>query len=138
MVTLEDVSKVYRTHEGELRALDGVSAEVGEGEFVAVRGPSGCGKSTLLMLVAGLSRPSSGRVTFDGDDLYALPGGRRAAIRADKIGFVFQLFHLVPYLSVWENVLVPTLAGAKAGRADAEAALERLGMTERLSHRPAE
>ena len=138
MISLQDVSKVYKTREGEVRALDAVSAHVGEGEFVAVRGASGCGKSTFLITVAGMARPTEGTVLFDGDDLYSLPVGRRAAIRAQKVGFVFQMFHLVPYLTVRENVLVPTLAGAKAGNVEAEAALERLGMADRLSHRPGE
>lgn len=138
MISLQDVSKVYNTREGEVRALDRVTADIAQGEFVAVRGPSGCGKSTFLITVAGMSRPTQGTVRFDGDDLYSLPVNRRAAIRAEKVGFVFQMFHLVPYLTVRENVLVPTLAGAQAGNAEAEAALERLGMADRLSHRPAE
>ena len=138
MVELQDVSKVYRKHDGEVRALDAVTARVEPGEFVAVRGPSGCGKSTLLMAVAGMARPSSGRVLLDGDDLYALSPRRRAAIRAQKVGFVFQMFHLIPYLSVWENILSPLLAGAGGTPDGARAIAERLGLSDRLSHRSSE
>lgn len=138
MIVLEKVSKVYRTRDGEVRALDEVSLTVEQGRFVTVRGPSGCGKSTVLMAAAGMARPTSGRVLLDGEDMYSLPPRRRAAIRADKIGFVFQMFHLVPYLSAWENVLVPTLAGTGSDRDAARQMVERLGLTDRLKHRPAE
>ncbi len=138
MIAIENVSKVYRTRDGEVRALDDVSLTVDPGQFVTVRGPSGCGKSTVLMAVAGMARPTSGRVLLDSEDLYRLPPRRRAAIRADKIGFVFQMFHLVPYLSAWENVLLPTLAGARPEGDAARQMVERLGLTDRLGHRPAE
>lgn len=138
MISLDAVTKSYSTRQGDVKALDALSVEIAEGEFVAVRGPSGCGKSTLLMVAAGLSRPTEGRVSLDGDDLYALGTGARAAVRAEKIGFVFQMFHLIPYLNVCENVLVPTMAGAQRGEAEAKAALEGLGMADRLSHRPSE
>lgn len=138
MIALENVSKVYRTRDGEVRALDDVSLTVEPGQFVTVRGPSGCGKSTVLMTVAGMARPTSGRAVLDGEDLYALPPRRRAAIRADKIGFVFQMFYLVPYLSAWENVLLPALAGAAPERDAAREMVERLGLADRLGHRPAE
>ncbi|MBM3501914.1 MAG: ABC transporter ATP-binding protein, partial [Armatimonadetes bacterium] len=138
MLELRGVSKIYRAGEGEIRALDGVSVRVEAGEFVAVRGPSGCGKSTLLMAAAGMARPSAGRVLLDGEDLYALSPRRRAAVRAAKVGFVFQMFHLIPYLSVWENILSPLVAGARGTRDDARAIAERVGLTERLGHRPSE
>jgi ABC-type lipoprotein export system ATPase subunit len=85
-----------------------------------------------------MARPTSGRVILDGEDLYALSPRRRAAIRARKVGFVFQMFHLVPYLSVWENILSPRLAGSRATDSEARIVAERVGLTERLSHRPAE
>ncbi len=138
MIELQDVSKVYRKAGAEVRALDAVTASVEPGEFVAVRGPSGCGKSTLLMAVAGMARPSSGRVMLDGQDLYALSPRRRAAVRAQKVGFVFQMFHLIPYLSVWENILAPLLAGARGTAEEARHIAERLGLADRLRHRPAE
>jgi putative ABC transport system ATP-binding protein len=138
MIELRGVSKVYRRGGEEVRALDGVSATVAAGEFVAVRGPSGCGKSTLLMAAAGMARPSAGQVLLDGEDLYALSPSRRAAVRAEKAGFVFQMFHLVPYLSVWENILAPRLAGAHGTPEDAREIAERLGLAGRLRHRPSE
>jgi putative ABC transport system ATP-binding protein len=138
MIELQNVSKVYQGANGEVRALDDVSLSVEKGEFTSVRGPSGCGKSTLLLTVGGMVRPSEGRVLLDGEDIYALSPSRRARIRAEKIGFVFQMFHLVPYLSALENVLVPTLAGAAAGRDEALESLERLQLSHRLHHRPAE
>ena len=138
MIVLEGVSKVYRGAEGEVRALDDVSLRVAPGDFVAVRGPSGCGKSTLLLTVGGMVRPSTGTVSLDGRDLYALSRTERARLRAERIGFVFQMFHLVPYLSALDNVLVPALAGMPRDRAAAAAVLERLGMGERMTHRPPE
>jgi len=137
MIALENVRKVYRTKRGE--ALDGVSFSVAAGEFLTVRGPSGCGKSTLLLTIGGMVRPTQGTVTVDGKDVYALSAAQRAAFRADNIGFVFQMFHLVPYLTVLENVLLPTAAGGgSAGEAEALALLERFRMTDRAHHKPAE
>jgi putative ABC transport system ATP-binding protein len=121
-----------------VRALDGVSIEVGAGEFVAVRGASGSGKSTLLLAIGGMIRPSAGVVELEGRDLYAMSGRQRARIRAERVGFVFQMFHLVPYLTALENVLINTLAGAAVTRADAVSALEDLEMGDRLTHRPSQ
>jgi ABC-type lipoprotein export system ATPase subunit len=138
MIALDSVSKVYRGADGEVRALDEVSFRVARGEFVAVRGPSGCGKSTLLLTVGGMVRPTGGTVAIDGRDLYSLARAERARLRAERIGFVFQLFHLLPYLSALDNVLVPAVAGMPPDRDEAIAVLERLHMGERLHHRPAE
>jgi ABC-type lipoprotein export system ATPase subunit len=138
MIALEEVEKVYRSPDGPVRALDHVNLSVGRGEFVAVRGPSGCGKSTLLLTAGGMVRPTAGCALLDGEDLYAMSARRRAAIRAARIGFVFQMFHLVPYLDVLENVLAPTLAGSRAGRREALGLLDRLQLAHRVSHRPAQ
>jgi len=138
MIHLENVSKVYHQAGREVRALDQVNLSVAASEFVAVRGPSGCGKSTLLLTVGGMIRPTEGRVLVDGQDLYALSARQRAELRAEKIGFVFQMFHLLPYLNVLENVLAPTFAGARVSRQQALDLLDRLQLTERLTHRPAE
>jgi len=138
MIELENVSKVYQGANGEVRALDDVSLSVEKGKFVAVRGPSGCGKSTLLLTVGAMVRPTEGRVLLDGEDVYGMSVSQRARLRAGKIGFVFQMFHLVPYLDALENVLVPTLAGARGGRPEALELLERLQLSHRLHHRPAE
>ena len=117
MIRLDEVSKHYGSGDDQVRALDGVSIEVGAGEFVAVRGASGSGKSTLLLAIGGMIRPSAGLVELEGRDLYAMSGRERARIRAERIGFVFQMFHLVPYLSALENLLINTLAGAAVTRA---------------------
>lgn len=137
MIQLEDVSKVYKTPEGEVRALDGVSLAVKEGQYVAVRGPSGCGKSTLLTIVGTLGTPTSGRVTIAGSDVGAMSTSARARFRASQIGFVFQTFHLLPYLTVLENVVA---AAAPDRVADAKTRageiLEKFQMAHRLGHRP--
>ncbi len=140
MIHLESISKVYSDRRrGDVRALDDVSLAVSEAEFVAIKGPSGSGKSTLLMAVGGMNRPSAGRAVVDGVDLYGMSSQERAQFRADKIGFVFQMFHLVPYLNVIENVLLPTVNDrSKASRDGALALLERFGMSGRLHHKPAE
>ena len=114
MLVLEDLTKTYRTRTGQVTALDGVSLRLEKGEFVAVCGASGSGKTTLLMMVAAMLRPSGGTVRFDDRDLYAMSIPERARFRARNIGFVFQMFHLVPYLNVLENVVIA--AGALGGR----------------------
>ena len=139
MLILQDLAKTYRTRAGEVKALDGLSLRIDQGEFIAVCGPSGSGKTTLLMMIAAMLRPSRGAVRFEDRDVYQMTGSARAKFRARNIGFVFQMFHLVPYLSVLENVLV---AGAVARRGDAKARatelLQRLGLGHRIGHRPSE
>jgi ABC-type lipoprotein export system ATPase subunit len=138
MVELENVSKVYGNGPERVAALDRVSLSVTPGEFVAVRGPSGSGKTTLLLIVGGMIRPTEGRTLLDGHDLGAWSAARRASLRAARIGFVFQMYHLLPYLDVLENVLTPVLAGAHVTRPEALGLLERLGLATRIHHRPAE
>lgn len=137
MIQLEKVSKIYWTSQGPLHALCEVDLHVGRGEFVAVCGPSGCGKSTLLTLIGGLGTPSAGRVLVDGQDVGAMPPHQRAAFRARRIGFVFQMFHLLPYLNVLENVLVAVPFGQRAAARDrADALLRRFQLSDRIHHRP--
>ena len=140
MIQLEQVTKVYRTADGSaVRALREANLEVERGRFVAVRGPSGCGKSTLLTIVGGLGMPTSGRVVVGGEDLVAMSAAARARFRAARIGFVFQTFHLLPYLTVIENVVTAVAAGEEAaGRRRASEILERFELAHRLRHRPGE
>jgi putative ABC transport system ATP-binding protein len=139
VIVLDETTKLYETRAGEVRALDGISLEIAEGEFVAVRGPSGSGKTTLLMAVAGMLRPSAGTVRVSEQDVYQLSQRERARFRAKNIGFVFQMFHLVPYLSVLENVLLAAPVGDRASRStDAVELLDQLGLSGRATHRPSE
>lgn len=145
MLELIDVVKEYASPGGGegLKVLGGVSLKVAAGESVAVVGPSGSGKSTLLNIIGGLDRPTSGKVLLDGSDLGTLGDERLAGVRNLKIGFVFQLHHLLPQLTVLENVLVPTLAGkSKSTRKEnavrAESLLERVGLADWIGHRPGE
>ena len=139
MLEVQNITKCYRGPGEEVRALDEVSLRIDAGQFVSVQGPSGCGKSTLLLAGGGLLACDTGEVRIDGVDPYALSPNDRARFRAQKLGFVFQQFHLVPYLSVRDNVLAPTLAigsNDAAGRADE--LIEHFGLTGRRDHRPAE
>ena len=100
-------------------------------------GPSGCGKTTLLLVAGGLLRPENGEVSIDGTDPYSLSGEQRARFRAEQIGFVFQQFHLVPYLNVLDNVMAPALVtGETSARERAGILVERFGLADRLGHRP--
>ena len=139
MVRLERASKVYRTKHGEVKALDGVNLQFKEGEFAVVRGPSGSGKTTLLLSIGGMLRPTDGQVIVNNSDIYTMSERERAAFRAENIGFVFQLFHLVPYLNVVENVLLPAGAGQSwHPQEEAKELLNRLHLTDRMYHKPAE
>jgi ABC-type lipoprotein export system ATPase subunit len=139
MLHAADLANPYAGPRGPVRALDAVSFAVEPGEFVAVRGPSGCGKTTLLLVAGGLLRPDAGRVQIDARDPYALSPEARSRLRADAVGFVFQQFHLVPYLSVLDNVLAPSLASpAPDARDRARQLIERVGLAERADHVPAE
>ena len=109
LISLKHITKSYNTHASHVLAVDDVDVSVDSGEFVAVVGPSGCGKTTLLLVAGGLLSPDSGEVTVDGIAPYSLSSEQRARFRAEHIGFVFQQFHLVPYLNVLDNVLAPAL-----------------------------
>src|SRR5260370_24139864 len=136
LVRLSDTTKVYQG--GMTGALNGVSLTVEEGEFSAVMGPSGSGKSTLLNLIAGLDRPTSGSVTVGGSDLGRMGEAALARFRRDHIGFVFQFFHLLPNLTVLENVLIPAqLRSRTSAEARGRALLEQLGIAEMANRYPA-
>ncbi len=135
---VDQISKSFRGADGAIDALRDVSVAIEAGEFVAVTGASGCGKTTLLLAAGGLQSVDSGTVKVAGVDLYALSADARAAHRAKTIGFVFQQFHLIPYLTVLDNVLAPTLAHPVAGAKDrARELLARFGLEKRARHVPA-
>ncbi len=137
-VKAESLHKRFVTGEGEVRAVDDVSFEVRAGDFVALHGPSGCGKSTLLLMAGGLLSPDEGLVEIAGKNPYQLNAEGRAAFRARHVGFVFQQFHLIPYLNVLDNVLVGEMAGqGKASLSDqARGLLEKFNIGHRLHHVP--
>jgi putative ABC transport system ATP-binding protein len=133
----ENLCKQVSSPEGPLTIVADVSLEIAHGESVAVAGPSGAGKSTLLALLAGLDLPSSGRVLLDGTDLTGLDEDGRARLRAQRVGFVFQSFHLIPALTALENVMLPLeLAGSPDARRAAADTLRRVGLQGRTAHYP--
>ena len=141
MLRMENVSKTYR-HRGRLvKALDGATLHIPGGDFVSVVGPSGSGKSTLLLMLGGMLSPSEGRVLLEASSVYDLRPSERARMRRDKVGFVFQTFNLVPYLSALENVQVPLFLAKVEEQAQKDRAtelLERVGLADRLDHKPGE
>jgi len=141
MLRARNVTKRYVVRGAEVLALNRVSLEVAQGEFLSVVGPSGCGKSTLLLALGGLIRPSAGEIRFEGQPLYDLPPGRSAAIRLRAIGFLFQTFNLMPYLTALENVQVPLyLSGLSRAQQQERAAhlLRKVGLEDRGDHKPCE
>jgi ABC-type lipoprotein export system ATPase subunit len=139
MIVFDGVAKTFQGGGQAVSALSDITFRVPSGEFVTVRGPSGCGKSTLLLIAGGMLHPSQGRVQIADCDPYALSSSQRAAFRAETIGFVFQQFHLLPYLTVLDNVLAPTVARRLPdARRRANELLERFGMQSRATHLPGE
>jgi len=139
MLKIEEVTKTYHTKKADVSAVRAISLAVETGEAVAIRGPSGCGKTTLLLMAGALLRPTSGRVQVAGKDPYELSANERSKFRAEHIGFVFQQFHLVPYLNVLQNVLtanVPTCRPQAEQRA--VALVDQFGLGDRAHHVPAE
>jgi ABC-type lipoprotein export system ATPase subunit len=137
MIRLDGVSKVYRASHGDVRAVDDLSLAIEAGEFVALKGHSGSGKSTLLSLIGGLALPSSGDLQVNGQDLPKLSSAERARFREENIGFVFQMFHLLPYLNVLDNVVLAASNGSRAEcAAYAKELLGKFGMNDRITHRP--
>jgi putative ABC transport system ATP-binding protein len=133
----ENLCKQVSSPEGTLTIVDEVSLDILAGESVAVTGPSGAGKSTLLALLAGLDVPTRGRVLLEGQDLTQLDEDGRARLRAQRVGFVFQSFHLIPALTALENVMLPLeLAGRRDARRAAAETLQRVGLKERTGHYP--
>ena len=141
LIAFRDVSRLYGSGEAEVRALDGVSLSIAEGEFVAIMGPSGSGKSTAMNIIGCLDRPTSGEHLFKGVELGRLGQDERALFRRNYLGFVFQGFNLLPRTSALENVELPMIYRGlpRAERIDrARAALDRVGLTGREDHHPAQ
>src|SRR5512142_2724561 len=141
LIQLEDVTKTYVMGDVEVHALRGVSLSIGRGEFTAIMGASGSGKSTLLNLLGCLDRPSSGRYVLEGRDVAALDDNALSDIRLRHLGFIFQSFNLIPQLTVRENIELPLYYldwDPAESTVRAEATAERVGLADRLHHRPSE
>src|SRR5919107_4882983 len=139
MIELKNVTKIVRSGADDLTILDDVSMEIPDGEFVAVVGASGSGKSTLLGLIAGLDAPTSGTILIDGADITRMSEDDLATLRSEKIGFVFQSFHLIPSLTAFENVLIPMeILGLREAKSRAGQLLEQVDLTARGHHYPTE
>ena len=141
VITLEDIHKHYRMGDNLIRALNGVSLTIHEGDMVSIVGPSGSGKSTLMNMIGCLDRPSSGQVLIEGRDTSFMSDRELSTIRNQSIGFVFQQFNLLPRLSILENVAMPLIyAGVNARKRiqRAKIELEKVGLADRMKHRPTE
>lgn len=139
LITIKDVTKVYNGGEGEVTALGGVTFHVEEGEFVALMGPSGSGKSTLLTMLGAMNPPTSGSVMIDDIDVYSLSSEKRADFRSEYLGFVFQQFQLVPYLTALENVMLPLAITGKSNSEQLELAhtvLHKVGLADKAKRLP--
>jgi len=141
LIEVRDVKKEYLSGADAVQALNGVNVTIESGEFVTIMGQSGSGKSTLLSVLGGMNHPTSGDVEIAGVNLYALPGEELADFRARSLGFVFQSFHLIPYLTAVENVMLPlVIANKKSSQkmAAAREALERVGLGRKLDRLPSQ
>lgn len=139
MISISNLTKTVRSGTEDLTILSDVSLDIPDGQFVALTGASGSGKSTLLGLLAGLDSPSSGSITIDGDEITTMSEDGLASLRSNKIGFIFQSFHLIPSLTAYENVLIPMeIAGARDAHDRAKELLDEVGLTNRGHHYPTE
>jgi len=138
MIETKDLHRSYKLGRKLVEVLHGIDLSISAGEKVFLCGPSGAGKTTLLYTLAGLEHPERGSVRIDGTDLYSMGRRQQAAFRNARIGYVFQNYHLLPELTALENVMVPGLIGGKDREVAAKAALERVGLSERADHLPAE
>ncbi len=139
MIYIENISKIYTKENKTIQALGNISLTLEKGEFLAIHGPSGCGKTTLLLIAGGLLHPDQGRILINSENIYDLSAEKRAVFRAKNIGIVFQQYHLIPYLTVFENIQVPALAQKDSVPENRiHELIELLGLKERLHHTPAE
>jgi len=141
MLKVNKISKIYTKNNNPVKAIDNVSLEISPGDFVSLMGPSGSGKSSLLLMLGGMLKPSLGEVIIDGHSLYDLNPEKLSAFRLEKIGFVFQTFNLIPYLTALQNVQIPLLLKGMSSKQQIEKAtalLEKVGLLDRMHHEPAE
>lgn len=139
LIAMRDITKTYQTNGDQVKALKGVTIDIAKGESVAVMGQSGSGKSTLLSIIGGLNPPSSGSIQIDGIELYSLSQEKRADFRREYLGFVFQQFQLIPYLTALENVMLPlttTRRSARQKREMAKQVLDRVGIAREMNRLP--
>lgn len=140
IIKVNGLSKIYRTEEIKTLALENINLDINEGEFLSIMGPSGCGKSTLLNIIGLLDSPTEGSVMIDGQETSKMNDRQLTRLRNEKLGFVFQSFHLIPSLNVIENVMLPLTyrpgVSDKEARSRARAILERVGLSHRLHHMP--
>jgi lipoprotein-releasing system ATP-binding protein len=142
-LTVKDLHKIYRKGHKEVRAVNGIELEIKNGSSVAIVGPSGAGKSTLLHMLGGLDKPTSGKILLEDTDIYKLPDRERAMMRNERIGFVFQFYHLLPEFTALENVMMPALINPRGIRVTryeirkrATEVLKSVGLEHRLDHLP--
>lgn len=138
MLRAECIGKIYKNGKKDLHVLQGIDFEVAKGEIVAILGPSGAGKSTLLHILGGIDKPTSGNIFLDGSDLYKLSDNKRAWLRNEKIGFIFQFYHLLSEFTALENAAMPALVAGRKAKDAAQRLLEDFGLGKRLRHRPYE
>lgn len=141
MLKVNKISKIYTKSNKQIKAIDNVSLDIPSGDFVSVMGPSGSGKSSLLLMLGGMLTPCQGEVIIDGQSLYELNLDAISALRLEKIGFVFQTFNLIPYLTALQNVQVPLLLKGMSSKQQIEKAtdlLKKVGLSDRIHHEPAE
>jgi putative ABC transport system ATP-binding protein len=138
MIKLENIVKSYPMGKNELKVLQGVNLNIEKGEMVAIMGPSGSGKSTLLNMIGLLDRPTSGSYMLDGKEVANLNSGELSKVRGQKIGFIFQSFNLLPYLSALGNVELGQKYAGKSDSKVAKEALSKVGLADRMNHRPTE
>ncbi|WP_420322059.1 ABC transporter ATP-binding protein [Flagellimonas sp.] len=139
MINITNINKKYASGKNEVVALDNINLNIDTSEFVLIKGESGSGKSTLLFILGGMLKPSSGEVNINGKSLFELSEKERTNYRANEIGFVFQSYHLLPYLNVLDNILLSNkLNGTQIPKDEVVSITEELGIKERLNHKPSE
>ena len=139
MITIQNLTKIFHSKKSEVLALNKVSLHINKGEFMLIKGPSGCGKSTLLFTLGGMLKPSMGSVSVENQDLYKLSESDLQLYRARKIGFVYQSYHLIPYLTILENILLVNQTGKTVtSREEVIALAKQFNLEDRLNHKPSE